>query len=94
MDKGGASWVASDGSYVVLEESTDVSGKLVRTHAGMNHLALNASKDTILRIREQADINGWFELFADKFPHAGGADHYALYLENAEGFELELVAEQ
>lgn len=89
----GVSWVASDGSYVVLEESPDVSGKQVRTHAGMNHLALNASQDTILHIREQAEINGWLELFADKFPHAGGENHYALYLENIEGFELELVAE-
>ncbi len=36
--------------------------------------------------------HGWSLMFADRHPHAGGADHYAGYLENADGFEVELVA--
>jgi hypothetical protein len=31
-------------------------------------------------------------MFADQYPHAGGPDHYAAYLENVDGFEAELVA--
>jgi hypothetical protein len=31
-------------------------------------------------------------LFVDKYPYAGGPDHYAAYLANSDGFELELVA--
>jgi hypothetical protein len=31
-------------------------------------------------------------MFADRHPHAGGEGHYAAYLENADGFEAELVA--
>lgn len=31
-------------------------------------------------------------MFADNHPHAGGPGHYAAYLENADGFEVELVA--
>jgi hypothetical protein len=31
-------------------------------------------------------------LFPDRHPHAGGPDHYAAYLENTDGFEVELVA--
>ena len=43
------------------------------------------------RIRAESSAHGWHELFADRYPHAGGDDHTALYLENSEGFEVELV---
>jgi hypothetical protein len=36
--------------------------------------------------------HGWTLLFPDRHPHAGGPDHYAAYLENTDGFEVELVA--
>ena len=36
---------------------------------------------------------GWRPLFADRHPYAGGRQHYAAYLEDAAGFEVELVAE-
>jgi hypothetical protein len=31
-------------------------------------------------------------MYPDKHPYAGGAEHYAAYLENTDGFEVELVA--
>lgn len=31
-------------------------------------------------------------MFADLHPHAGGLDHYAAFLKNQDGFEIELVA--
>ena len=31
-------------------------------------------------------------MFPERHPYAGGAQHYAAYLENADGFEVELVA--
>jgi hypothetical protein len=31
-------------------------------------------------------------MFADRYPWAGGPGHYAAYLENTDGFEVELVA--
>jgi hypothetical protein len=31
-------------------------------------------------------------LFPERHPYAGGPDHYAAYLEDADGFEVELVA--
>ena len=36
---------------------------------------------------------GFRLLFEDRHPHAGGADHYAAYLEAPDGFEVELVAD-
>lgn len=90
--EGGTSWRAPDGSYLVLEQSPDVSGHHQRTRAGLNHLALNcASRQELEDIREQAPKHGWTELFADRYPHAGGDEHTALYIENDEGFEIELV---
>lgn len=76
----------------MLEQSADVSGDHQRTRAGLNHLALNcASRQELEDIREQAPKHGWTELFADRYPHAGREKHTALYLENDEGFEVELV---
>jgi hypothetical protein len=41
---------------------------------------------------QDAEANGWTLLFADRHPYAGGPEHYAAYLSNADGFEVELVA--
>lgn len=40
-----------------------------------------------------AAAHGWQPLYGDRYPHAGGPDHYAGWLENAEGFKVEIVAE-
>ena len=44
-------------------------------------------------MRADATAYGWRELFAERYPHAGGDGHTALYLENSEGFEVEVVVE-
>lgn len=36
--------------------------------------------------------HGWHLMFGDRHPHAGGEQHYAAYLENDDGFQVELVA--
>jgi hypothetical protein len=59
---------------------------------GINHLALAvADRGTLDRIRAESSAHGWHELFADRYPHAGGEQHTALYLESSEGFEVEIV---
>ncbi len=47
---------------------------------------------TLDALRADAAAHGWSELFGEKYPHAGGDDHTALYLENSESFEVEVVA--
>lgn len=90
----GHSWKAADGSYLVIEESADMSGDPHdRLRPGLNHLALNAGpRATVDRIAESAVENGWFLLFADSHPFAGGLEHYAAYLVDEDAFEVELVA--
>ena len=89
----GTSWVADDGTYLFLERSPDqVDAPYDRMRPGVNHLALTVGSRALLdRVRAESSAHGWHELFADRYPHAGGDQHTALYLENGEGFEVELV---
>jgi RimJ/RimL family protein N-acetyltransferase/catechol 2,3-dioxygenase-like lactoylglutathione lyase family enzyme len=89
----GVSWRHGD-SYVVVEDSPALTGERhERTAPGINHLALHAgTRADVDRITAAASAHGWRLMFADRHPHAGGPDHYAAYLENADGFEVELVA--
>ena len=80
--------------YLVMESGPDVvSGDHERRRPGVNHLAFRAgTRDQVDAIVEAAELHGWELLFADRHPHAGGPDHYAAYLQDGQGFEVELVA--
>lgn len=89
----GRSW--RNGSiYVVVEESPALTASVhERLRPGVNHLAFHAgSSDEVDRLVRQAPDHGWCLMFTDLHPHAGGLDHYAAFLENQDGFEIELVA--
>jgi ribonuclease HI/catechol 2,3-dioxygenase-like lactoylglutathione lyase family enzyme len=85
----------SDRFYVVLESGPDVAdGAHDRRRPGVNHLAFSAgSRADVDLLTRRAASHGWSLLFPDRHPFAGGPDHYAAYLENEEGFEVELVAD-
>lgn len=89
----GISW-RRGGLYIVVEESPDLSSREhQRTSAGLNHLALKAgNRQRVDALARECSHHGWKQLFANKYPHAGGPDHYAAYLANSDGFEIELVA--
>jgi hypothetical protein len=91
----GTSWRHGDGTYVFLERSPDqVDAAHDRLRPGVNHLAFVTDDRALLdRMRAESTEHGWHELFADRYPHAGGERHVALYLENSEGFEVEVVWE-
>lgn len=89
----GVSWRHGE-SYVVVEDSAARTGtRHDRTAPGINHLALHAgTRADVDRIAAAAPEHGWTLMFADRHPYAGGQHHYAAYLENTDGFEVELVA--
>lgn len=94
VDEAGRSWAHEDGTYVFLERSPDCTGPHDRLRAGVNHLALTVPDRALLdRVRAESTAHGWHELFPERYPHAGGEQHTALYLENSEGFEVELVVD-
>jgi len=89
----GRSWKLG-GTYIVVEASPDRSALVhERRRPGLNHLAFHVgSRAELDRLVEAAPGHGWGLLFADRHPHAGGAGHVAGYLEDVDGFEVELVA--
>ncbi|WP_067186335.1 VOC family protein [Microtetraspora niveoalba] len=80
--------------YIVLEQSPALSDERHdRCRPGLNHLAFHVESRALLDVLvDQAGARGWTLLFPDRHPYAGGDQHYAAYLENADGFEVELVA--
>lgn len=89
----GRSWRLGD-SYVVIEQSVALASNIHdRCRPGLNHLAFHAGDvSQVDDLVAEALTHGWTLLFPDRHPHAGGPEHYAGYLENADGFEVELVA--
>jgi catechol 2,3-dioxygenase-like lactoylglutathione lyase family enzyme len=81
-------------SYVVLEESPAMLREPHdRLRPGLNHLAFYVRSRTALdAIVSDAEHHGWRLLFPERHPFAGGSEHYAAYLEDGHGFEVELVA--
>jgi hypothetical protein len=93
----GHSWRApGEATYLVVEQSNDLTAtEHDRCRPGLNHLALNAtSREHVDTIVAKAEANGWTLMFADRHPYAGGPDHYAAFLHNEDGFEVEIVAPQ
>lgn len=89
----GRSWRAG-ATYLVMERSPALSADThERTRPGLNHLALHAgSRADVDRLVAAAPAHGWTLMFADRHPHAGGEGHYAAYLEDTSGYEVELCA--
>jgi catechol 2,3-dioxygenase-like lactoylglutathione lyase family enzyme len=90
----GRSWGAGD-AYLTLTTSPNLTSvEHDRRRAGVNHLAFHggtpASVDTLM---VDASAHGWTALYSERYPNAGGEEHYAGWLENAEGFKVEIVAD-
>ncbi|MFF3677988.1 VOC family protein [Streptomyces sp. NPDC002120] len=89
----GRSWRLGP-TYLVVERSPALTAdEHDRCRPGLNHLAFHVEDDTeVERLAREATRHGWRLMFPDRHPHAGGAAQYAAYLENEDGFEVELVA--
>ncbi|MFB7899755.1 VOC family protein [Streptomyces xiamenensis] len=90
---GGRSWRLAH-TYLVFEQSPALTGpRHDRCAPGLNHLAFHAgTRHDVDTLTDQAIATGWTLLFPDRHPHAGGPQQYAAYLENTDGFEIELIA--
>ncbi len=89
----GRSWRLG-ATYVVVEESPAMSADTYdRCRPGLNHLAFHvADRAEAERLAVRGARHGWRLMFPERHPYAGGEGHCAAYLENEDGFEVELVA--
>lgn len=89
----GRSWSAG-GTYVTVTTPPHVRGTVHdRRLPGVNHLAFDGGTPAdVDAMMHEASAHGWRPLYHDRYPHAGGPDHYAGWLENGDGFKAEVVA--
>lgn len=77
----------------VQTEETYLAPPYHRKKTGLNHLAFHASSLAQLEeVRQQLTSHGFRELYADRFPHAGGPNYTALFFEDPDRIKVELVA--
>jgi catechol 2,3-dioxygenase-like lactoylglutathione lyase family enzyme len=91
----GASWSAG-GAYLTITTSPNLSSaEHDRRRVGLNHLAFTVddAADVDAIIAESA-THGWRPLYEERYPHAGGEEHYAGWVENSAGFKAEIVADR
>lgn len=89
----GRSW--RRGAVYLVLESAPRSGSHDRRMPGLSHLAFHAGdRANVDRLWAAAPAHGWARLYEERFPWAGGPDHYAAFIENSERFKIELVARE
>lgn len=89
----GRSWKKGP-TYIVVEQSPALTSTTHdRCAPGLNHLAFQVDDvEAVDAVVAACGGHGWTLMFPHRHPYAGGPDHYAAYLENEDGFEVELVA--
>ncbi|WP_040164122.1 VOC family protein [Microbacterium gorillae] len=89
----GETW-SDGGAYLTLTGSPNLTDDPHdRRRPGVNHLAFTVpDRGAADAIMAAGSAHGWTPLYHERFPHAGGPDHYAGWLENATGFKIEVVA--
>jgi len=93
----GQSWGATpnaSSAYLTITTSPNLrDAPHDRRRPGVNHLAFRGgAREAVDAIMADAEAHGWHPLYHDRYPHAGGPDHYAGWLENSAGFKAEVVA--
>ncbi|MBD7965981.1 VOC family protein [Fictibacillus norfolkensis] len=84
-----------ESSYLVFVQTDELYNDIPfhRKRSGLNHLAFWAkSRAQIEHLRVQLKKKNISFLYEDKFPFAGGKNHYALFFEDPDRLKIEIVA--
>lgn len=84
-----------ESSYLVFVQTEEIYNDIPfhRKRSGLNHLAFWAkSRAQIEHLRVQLKKKNISFLYEDKFPFAGGKNHYALFFEDPDRLKIEIVA--
>lgn len=90
----GISWKLGKTYLVFVQtEAAFLEQRFHRKCTGLNHLAFHAeSREQVDRLTMKLKEKGIPILYADRHPHAGGPDHYAVFFEDPDRLKLEFVA--
>ncbi|KIL49617.1 VOC family protein [Jeotgalibacillus soli] len=78
--------------FVPVEDGFD-EPNYHRKRVGLNHLAFHAqSKEQVDNLAKRMKQKGIRLLYEDRFPYAGGSEHYALFAEDPDRIKVEIVA--
>ncbi|MGZ9584441.1 VOC family protein [Paenibacillus marinisediminis] len=89
----GVSWKYGS-TYIVFvqTESEYLDIPYHRKRAGLNHLAFQVeSKEQVDTIAKKLEARGVTLLYQDRYPHAGGEGHYAVFFEDPDRIKVEIV---
>lgn len=90
----GISFILAD-TYLVFVQADEkhLVTPFHRCRPGLNHLAFHAaSRRQVDEITEKLRERGAVILYAERHPHAGGPDSYAVFFEDPERIKVELTA--
>ncbi|GGH87465.1 catechol 2,3-dioxygenase-like lactoylglutathione lyase family enzyme [Pullulanibacillus pueri] len=90
----GVSWKIGE-TYIVFVQAEDkyLDVPYHRSRVGLNHLAFHAeTKGQVDRLREELAERHIALLYDDRYPFAGGPEHYAVYFEDPDRIKVEVVA--
>ncbi|HEX6748492.1 MAG TPA: VOC family protein [Longimicrobium sp.] len=93
---GGRSWKRGT-AYIVFVQVAQrfTSRSFHRSAVGLNHLAFHGgSRERVDALAEQLRRRGVPMLYDDRYPFAGGREHYALFCEDPDRIKVEVVATQ
>ena len=82
-----------NGFYIVFVQAKEkyLSRGYNRSNIGLNHLAFRCdSKDEIDQIRNLLIQRNIVLLYDNKYPNAGGDEHYAVYFEDPDRIKIEI----
>lgn len=84
-------------SYLVFVQTADefLSRSYHRKAIGLNHLAFHAAtRAQVDNLADKMRELGVQLLYEDRFPYAGGPDHYALFLEDPDRIKIEIAVDR
>ncbi len=83
----------TSGVSLVFVVAPPRAAELDRRSAGLNHVAFGmGSPHEVDALRDELAAAGVRLLYDDRYPHAGGDDHYAVFFEDPDGLKVEVVA--
>lgn len=93
----GFSYRTTEGDYIVFVQTDRkyMEYGYHRCHVGLNHLAFQVTlKKEVDELAKELKKNHVKMLYEERYPYAGGDQHYAVFFEDPDRIKLEIVSKE